>query len=221
MSVSTHDLPTLAGFWQNRDIEIRRQTGILPDEQSYQSQLRDRVMEKQKLLDLFHRLQLLPEWFPSRADEVPEFTGELHYAAIGFLSSTPSVLMVLNQEDLFKDTDQQNMPGTTEQYPNWRAQDAIRHRRIADRSSGGGVHKHVSRLAGTHRAAQPRILTAILPPRVQSSRSEQDGASETREQRAVALLKRSQVHTGFSAGSTSITAEASNAGTLRMPFVRQ
>ena len=28
--------------------------------------------------------------------------------------------MVLNQEDLFKDTDQQNLPGTTEQYPNWR-----------------------------------------------------------------------------------------------------
>ena len=28
--------------------------------------------------------------------------------------------MVLNQEDLFKDSDQQNLPGTTEQYPNWR-----------------------------------------------------------------------------------------------------
>ena len=87
---------------------------------SYQSQLRDRVMEKQKLLDLFHRLHLLPNWFPRGAEDVPEFTGELHYAAIGFLASTPSILMVLNQEDLFKDTDQQNLPGTTEQYPNWR-----------------------------------------------------------------------------------------------------
>jgi 4-alpha-glucanotransferase len=28
--------------------------------------------------------------------------------------------MVLNQEDLFKETDQQNLPGTTSEYPNWR-----------------------------------------------------------------------------------------------------
>ena len=118
--MSTHDLPTLAGFWQNNDIEARRQAGVLPDEESYRSQLHDRANEKQKLLDLFHRLRFLPEWFPRRADEVHEFTGELHYAAIAFLASTPSELMVLNQEDLFKDTDQQNLPGTTSQYPNWR-----------------------------------------------------------------------------------------------------
>jgi 4-alpha-glucanotransferase len=28
--------------------------------------------------------------------------------------------MLINQEDLFKDPDQQNLPGSTEQYPNWR-----------------------------------------------------------------------------------------------------
>jgi 4-alpha-glucanotransferase len=39
---------------------------------------------------------------------------------VGFLASTPSELMVLSSEDLFKQTDQQNLPGTTEQYPNWR-----------------------------------------------------------------------------------------------------
>ena len=72
------------------------------------------------MLDTFRSLGLLPEWFPRLAADVPEFTGELHYAAVGFLASTPSELMVLNQEDLFKDTDQQNLPGTTEQYPNWR-----------------------------------------------------------------------------------------------------
>lgn len=120
VSVSTHDLPTLAGFWESRDIEARRQAGVLPDEESRQSQLRDRASEKQKMLDLFHRLRLLPEWFPREAAQVPEFTGELHYAAVGFLASTPSALMVLNQEDLFKEPDQQNLPGTTAQYPNWR-----------------------------------------------------------------------------------------------------
>ena len=47
-------------------------------------------------------------------------TGDLHRAIVEFLSGTPSKLFVLNQEDIFKDTDQQNLPGTTAEYPNWR-----------------------------------------------------------------------------------------------------
>jgi len=39
---------------------------------------------------------------------------------VGFLASTPSKLMVLNQEDLLKETEQQNLPGSTAEYPNWR-----------------------------------------------------------------------------------------------------
>lgn len=120
VSVSTHDLPTLEGFWMNRDIEARRRAGVLPDEASYREQLRSRTEEKQRMLDVFHRLRLVPADYARRAVDIPEFTGELHYAAVGFLASTPSELMVLNQEDLFKDPDQQNLPGTTEQYPNWR-----------------------------------------------------------------------------------------------------
>jgi 4-alpha-glucanotransferase len=116
--LGAHDLPTLVGFWEN--IEARHKAGLLGDESSYQAQLSDRAEEKQKLLDLFHRLRLLPDWFAKRASDIPAFTGELHYAAVGFLASTPSELMVLNQEDLFKDPEQQNLPGTTEQYPNWR-----------------------------------------------------------------------------------------------------
>jgi 4-alpha-glucanotransferase len=120
VSVSTHDLPTLAGFWLHRDIEARRAAGVLPDEASYQDQMRARLEEKQRMLDVMSGVGLLPDWFPRAASEVPDFAGELHNAAVGFLASTPSELMVLNQEDLFKDSDQQNLPGTTDQYPNWR-----------------------------------------------------------------------------------------------------
>jgi 4-alpha-glucanotransferase len=120
VSVSTHDLPTLAGFWTNRDIEARRGAGLLPDDESYRQQLSTRTWEKQKLLDSFVHLGLVPADYPRDAVAIPEFTGELHAAAVGFLARTPSELMVLNQEDLFKETDQQNLPGSTWQYPNWR-----------------------------------------------------------------------------------------------------
>ncbi len=120
VSATTHDLPTLAGFWQGRDIEARRSAGLLPDEATVTGMLADRAREKQRLLDLLVQLDLLPDWFPRNAGDVPELTGELHNAIVGFLSSTPSKLMVLNQEDLLKETEQQNLPGSTAEYPNWR-----------------------------------------------------------------------------------------------------
>ena len=120
VSATTHDLPTLAGFWMGRDIEVRRSAGLLPEDATYQRMLADRSAEKQKLLDLLVHLRLLPDWFPRNAADVPELTGELHNAVIGFLASTPSKLMLLNQEDLLKQADQQNLPGSTLEYPNWR-----------------------------------------------------------------------------------------------------
>lgn len=120
VSVSTHDLPTLAGFWTNRDIEARRRAGVLPDDESYRQQLRSRAQDKQRLLDAFFSQHLLPNAFPRLASDIGEFTGELHNAAVGFLAKTRSNVMLLNGEDLFKQADQQNLPGTTAEYPNWR-----------------------------------------------------------------------------------------------------
>jgi len=120
VSATTHDLPTLAGFWQNRDILARREAGVLPDDGAVQRAIAQRLGDKQKILDLLHRLRLVPDDWIRNAADVPELTGELHHAIVGFLMSTPCMLMLLNQEDLFKDTEQQNLPGTTAEYPNWK-----------------------------------------------------------------------------------------------------
>lgn len=119
VSSTTHDLPTLAGFWTNEDIEARRKAGIFPNESTYRANLQARILEKQKMLDVLYREGLLPPGFPRSAYEIPELTGELHNAVIGFLASTPSMLLLVNQEDLTKEVEQQNLPGTTWQCPNW------------------------------------------------------------------------------------------------------
>ena len=72
------------------------------------------------MLDAMARANLLPDWFPRNAEHSPDLSGELHNAAVGLLAATPSMLMALTQEDLLKETEQQNLPGTTWQYPNWR-----------------------------------------------------------------------------------------------------
>jgi 4-alpha-glucanotransferase len=118
VSSTTHDLPTLAGFWVGADIEARLAAGII-DEPTCRAQFESRAREKQKMVDVLFHLKLLPETLPRSASAYPELTGELHNAIVGFLAVTPSQLLAINQEDLTKELHQQNLPGSTWQYPNW------------------------------------------------------------------------------------------------------
>jgi 4-alpha-glucanotransferase len=118
VSSTTHDLPTLAGFWVGADIAARRAAGTIDDAEFHQ-QTAHRAGEKQKMLDLLFEQKLLAPELPRAADAYPELAGPLHHAVVGFLALTPSQLLAINQEDLTKEVSQQNLPGTTWQYPNW------------------------------------------------------------------------------------------------------
>jgi 4-alpha-glucanotransferase len=118
VSSTTHDLPTLAGFWVGADIAARRAARII-DGDVERAQLAQRRTEKQKMLDVLFQLELVSKELPRSAEAYAELTGELHNAIIGFLAMTPSQLLAINQEDLTKEMHQQNLPGSTWQYPNW------------------------------------------------------------------------------------------------------
>jgi 4-alpha-glucanotransferase len=100
VSTTTHDLPTLAGFTQGRDIEARRAAGLV-DEPGYQHQWGSRREELGRLEDALQRAG---------------FPGD----PLGFILATPCALAVVNQEDLTGETEQQNLPASTWQHPNWR-----------------------------------------------------------------------------------------------------
>jgi 4-alpha-glucanotransferase len=118
VSSTTHDLPTLAGFWTGADIQARFAARLI-DEGNARAQRENRDREKQKMCDALFRLGLMPAHLPRAAGAYPELTGELHNAIVGFLAMTPSQLLAINQEDLTKEEHQQNLPGSTWQYPNW------------------------------------------------------------------------------------------------------
>ena len=71
------------------------------------------------MLDTLHYENLLPDTYERDAAKLPELNGELHNAVIGFLMNVPSMVLLINQEDFTKETEQQNLPGSTAQYPNW------------------------------------------------------------------------------------------------------
>jgi 4-alpha-glucanotransferase len=117
-STTTHDLATIAGFWTGNDIEARLRAGTI-DHAAWEAQKADRVREKQNLLDALFAAGLLPAGHGRRASDFRQLTGEIHNAIVGFLARTPSVLWLVNQEDLTMESAQQNLPGTTSEYPNW------------------------------------------------------------------------------------------------------
>jgi len=100
VSTTTHDLPTLAGFFTGRDIEARKDAGLV-DDQEYQEQKSAREADIVNM---------------NTALETAGFPGD----GLGFVLATPSTFAIVNQEDLTGEEYQQNLPASTWQYPNWR-----------------------------------------------------------------------------------------------------
>ena len=117
-STSTHDLATIAGYWTGEDIEARLRAGTI-DDAARLAQLSDRAKDKQRLLDALFIAGFMPADYEHDAARLPELSGELHFAISGYLASTPCAMWLINQEDLTKEPCQQNLPGTTAEYPNW------------------------------------------------------------------------------------------------------
>ncbi|MGB9617570.1 MAG: 4-alpha-glucanotransferase, partial [Desulfomonilaceae bacterium] len=118
VSISTHDLPTLAGFWSYRDIELRREIGLISAPQA-ETQRSQRTNQKARIIERLFQDGFLTDQNAHAAWESPTPTDDLHTAVLNFVLRTPSLLALINQEDLFLDLRQQNFPGTTSEHPNW------------------------------------------------------------------------------------------------------
>ena len=117
-STTTHDLPTITGYWTGEDIEARLKAGVT-DQDSYQAQLESRIRDRQRLLDALLAEELLPADHETDAAKVPTMSMEIRLAVLEYLAKSESDLWLINQEDLTGEPLQQNLPGTTAEYPNW------------------------------------------------------------------------------------------------------
>lgn len=105
-TLSTHDLPTLAGYWDETDLERREQAGLLVEEDDRRDARLDRRADRMRVARTLGLTIDAP-------------VAAVRDAVVEFLASTSSALMMLNQEDLFLEHEQQNMPGTTVEHLNW------------------------------------------------------------------------------------------------------
>jgi (1->4)-alpha-D-glucan 1-alpha-D-glucosylmutase len=121
VTVTTHDLPTLSGFWHGQDVDVRTKLGLFTDENMHQEQVMSRVHDRAALLMVLEREGLLEEGGSLHPVANPDMSPELLSAVHRFLARTPAQVMMIWLEDVFGQMDQVNLPGTLrDAYPNWR-----------------------------------------------------------------------------------------------------
>ncbi len=117
---ATHDLATLVGFWEGRDLDLREQLGLFPSDSVRVQQIEERKRDCVRLLWALQRAGLLPPGMEPEPRWPVPMTVQLGLAVQEYLARAPSRVLVVQLEDVFTCRDQVNLPGTVDQYPNWR-----------------------------------------------------------------------------------------------------
>ncbi|MCC3245889.1 glycogen debranching protein GlgX [Methylocystis sp. WRRC1] len=118
--VSTHDLPTLEGWWRGADIDEKAALGLL-SAQAAADERDARAADRRALLDALRGEGLIGE---AKADAA--FDDALARALHAFAARAPALLAVAQIDDLAGETGAVNLPGTDRERPNWRRKIALR-----------------------------------------------------------------------------------------------
>lgn len=114
-AVTTHDLPTLEGFWQGSDLALKRELNLYPAGHLAEADAATRDEDRRLLLAALKGRGLLPEDAGLGSNTLP-----LREAVLTYLAQSQAALMEVRLEDIFGVAEQQNLPGTTQEHPNWR-----------------------------------------------------------------------------------------------------
>ena len=109
-TVGTHDVPPISGFLSGEQVTIRSRLGLL------------RTSEEQERAE---SEELLARWQAALVAEgllepgqQPD-AGQLTVALYGYLRKTPALLLGVSLADAVGERRTQNIPGTSDEYPNW------------------------------------------------------------------------------------------------------
>ncbi|HEY3492703.1 MAG TPA: 4-alpha-glucanotransferase, partial [Solirubrobacterales bacterium] len=104
-SLNTHDMPPFRAFWEARDVAILEELGFYDEHQAREERDRRAAL----------RRQILEELPPEERSEA-----EVMRRLLEILASSPARMVLINLEDLWGETEPQNVPGTHMERPNWR-----------------------------------------------------------------------------------------------------
>ena len=114
--VSTHDLPTVAGWWAEEDIAENQALGRF-DAASSARMRHERSVDRIALVAALEADGAAVQGaIDAKGAHTPEITAAVHR----FAAATPSALVLIQADDLAGETVALNLPGTDRERPNWR-----------------------------------------------------------------------------------------------------
>ncbi|GGM49679.1 4-alpha-glucanotransferase [Longimycelium tulufanense] len=163
-SISTHDLPTAHGFLRGEHVRVRADLGLLDDPAR---EARQAASERTELLALLRDQGLLgdaptdgtiPVDGTTTGDMVTE--DDIVVAMHRFLTRTPCRLLLASPYDVLGETRQPNLPGTVDEYPNWRLPLPVTLEKFREDPR---VRRIAGELAAWERGTRPRDEVAHAP----------------------------------------------------------
>jgi 4-alpha-glucanotransferase len=154
-TAATHDLATLKGFWLGHDIAWRERLGLYPDQAAAATEMAERHRDRHLLLEALAAEGLLPrERFGEflATDDTPTYTAELGEAIHTYLARSRARLMLVQLDDVTGESEQANLPGTTDGHPNWRRRLSLR---LEDILAGPELRRLAGSVSAARRQARP------------------------------------------------------------------
>jgi 4-alpha-glucanotransferase len=115
-AVTTHDLPTLRGWWEEGDLTLRDRLDLYPSPEFKAQAHATRASERRELL-LALVAQNLWRWSPDQP--LPQYSAALSRAVHAFLGLSPAHVAMIQIEDLIGMSEPVNVPGTDTEHANW------------------------------------------------------------------------------------------------------
>lgn len=109
-SLNTHDMPTFEGFLQSKDVDDLQSLGFFTPEQARQ--------ERERRGSIRHAME--EELPPEERGRGAATDAALLRRRLDHLATSPARMVQVNLEDLWQETEPQNVPGTHDERPNWR-----------------------------------------------------------------------------------------------------
>lgn len=118
-TLTTHDMPTLIGYWHCHDLELGKELGLYPSEDVLQNLYAARHADKQEILNSMDGHNTLSGEV-SRDVNQTAMTQPLNFGLQTHMATGSSALLSLQLEDWLQMDMPVNIPGTFDEYPNWR-----------------------------------------------------------------------------------------------------
>ncbi|PKG40248.1 4-alpha-glucanotransferase [Psychromonas sp. Urea-02u-13] len=117
-ALSTHDMPTIKGYWHCDDLYLGKELGLYPDAEALAVLMENRVYCKQQILNSLHGHDSLPVAYNRDATQTG-MDQTLNFALQTHLAKGTSALLSLQLEDFLEMEVPVNVPGTSDEYRNW------------------------------------------------------------------------------------------------------